>query len=133
MSRENVELVRRMYEAYLGGDVEGTLAYFHADVEVDFSVRVDSRVGRGRQELNEVVSSWIGTWDEYTEEIEEIRDLGDSVCVVAMQHGRGKGSGVPFENRFASIYEIADGAITSITMYTDLDSALQAAKSSEAT
>jgi ketosteroid isomerase-like protein len=127
MSRENVELVRRMYEAYLGGNAEVALAYFHPEVEVDFSVRVDAARGKGRDELARIVASWIGTWDGYLEEIDEIRDLGDTVCVVATQRGRGKGSGVELANQFASLYEIRDGLITRITMYAGLDEALEAA------
>jgi ketosteroid isomerase-like protein len=131
MSRENVELVREMYEAYLAGDAKRSLAFFHPDVEVDFSVRVDIGVTRGRDAVAQVVSSWIATWDEYTEELREIRDLGDQVCVVAMQRGRGKGSGVELSTEFASLYEIRDGMVTRITMYSDLASALEAARGSQ--
>ena len=116
-----------MYEAYLGGNAEVALAYFHPEVEVDFSVRVDAARGKGRDELARIVASWIGTWDGYLEEIDEIRDLGDTVCVVATQRGRGKGSGVELANQFASLYEIRDGLITRITMYAGLDEALEAA------
>lgn len=133
MSRENVEVVSRMYEAYLGGEAERALAFFHPDVEADFSVRVDAGVGRGRDELARVVTSWIGTWDEYTEEINEIRDLGNRVCIAATQRGRGKGSGAVLEQRFASLYEVRGGLITRVTMYTSLESALESAGASEAT
>jgi uncharacterized protein len=133
MSRENVELVRRMYDAYLNGDAQGALAYYHPEVEVDFSVRVDTGKGRGRDALSRVVVSWVGAWDEYAEQIDEILDLGDTVCVVATQRGRGKGSGVELENQFAGLYEIRDGRITRITMFMDRGSALEAAGASEAT
>mgnify|MGYP001130969543 CR=1 FL=1 len=51
----------------------------------------------------------------------------------ATQRGRGKGSGVELENRFAGLYEIHDGQITRVRMYMDLESALEAAKTSETT
>jgi ketosteroid isomerase-like protein len=133
MSRENVELVRRMYDTYLSGDAEGALEYFHPDVEVDFSVRVDAARGRGRDELARIVGSWGAAWDGYTEEIEEIIDLGDKVCLAATQRGRGKGSGAELEQRFASLYGIEAGQITSIAIFMDLDAALEAAKVSEET
>jgi ketosteroid isomerase-like protein len=133
MSRENVELVRRMYEAYLGGNVEMALAYFHPEVDVDFSVRVDTARGKGRDELARIVASWIGAWDGYMEEIDEILDLGDIVCVVATQRGRGKGSGVELANQFASLYEVRNGLITRITMFMDVDEAVAAARASRST
>ena len=133
MSRENVELVRRMYDAYLRGDAEGALEFFHPDVELDFSVRVDTSTGRGREDLARIVGSWAASWDGYREEIDEILDLGSEVCVAATQRGRGKGSGVELENRFAGLYEIHDGQITRVRMYMDLQTALEAARASEAT
>ena len=120
-----------MYEAYLGGNVEAALAYFHPEVEVDFSVRVDAARGKGRDELARIVASWIGAWDGYLEEIDEILDLGDIVCIVATQRGRGKGSGVELANQFAGLYEIRDGLITRITMYAGRDEALAAVPASD--
>jgi ketosteroid isomerase-like protein len=131
MSQENVELVREMYETYLGGDPERALQYFHPQVHVDFTIRGDAPVRRGREALDEVVRTWVGTWDDYSEQIEEVLDLGDTICLVATQRGRGKGSGVEIENRFAQLYEVEDGRITSLTMYMDPATALEAARASD--
>jgi ketosteroid isomerase-like protein len=131
MSRENVELVRRMYDAYLNGDAERALEFFHPDVEVDFSLRVDTGKGRGREELARIVGSWGAAWDGYREEIDEIHDFGGVVCVVATQRGRGKGSGIELENQFAGLYEFHDGLVTRLTMYMDRESALEAAGGSD--
>jgi len=132
MSRENVELVRRMYEAYLSGDADRALSYVHPEAEADFSVRVDAGIGRGREELGRIVTAWVATWDDYSEEIDELIDLGDRVCLAATQRGRGKGSGAELEQRFAGLYEVHDGLITRITMFRSRDSALEAARASEA-
>jgi len=131
MPEENVEIVLRMYEAYLAGDADRALAYYDPNVEADFSVRGDTGVRQGREALAEIVSSWVGTWDDYSERIEEVRDLGDTVCVIATQTGRGKGSGLEVDNRFAGLYEVKDGLITRITMYGSPEEALEAAGLSE--
>ncbi len=127
MSRENVEVVRRMYEAYLAGDVDRALAHFHPDVAADFSVRGDTGPTEGRQALSQTVASWVGTWDDYSEQVEEIHDLGDTVCVIATQRGRGRGSGVEIDNRWGQLYTIENGLITSVTMYDSPARALEAA------
>jgi len=44
------------------------------------------------------MSRYLGTWEDWREEIEEIRDLGTQVYVASTQRGRGKGSGIAVEN-----------------------------------
>jgi ketosteroid isomerase-like protein len=131
MSQENVEVVRRMYEAFHAGDTDGALACFDPDVVVDFSRRADGRVGHGREYLNQIISSWLGAWEEWREEIDEIRDLGSQVYVVATQHGRGKGSGVEVEQCYAFICEVEGNNITTVTYYPEVADALEAAGLSE--
>jgi ketosteroid isomerase-like protein len=127
MSQENVEIVRRMYDAFDSGDVDAALAYFDSGVVVDASHRVDGRVGHGREELVAILGEWMGTWDEWQEEVEAIRDAGDRVVVISTQRGRGKGSGVEWENRFGMLYEIQGGKISRWTIYDDPHVALEVA------
>ena len=117
-----------MYEAFHGGDADEALGHFHSDVLVDPSkARPDVAVGKGREHVNTVVTSWMGTWEDWREEVEEMRDLGGRVLVVSVQRGRGKGSGVEVEARYAMLYDINDGEITAMRMYGDPAAALEAA------
>jgi len=126
MSQENVEVVRRMYEAFHSGDAEGALAHFDPDVVVDATMRVDAGIGHGREELYAIIGRWLGAFDEWREEIEEMRDLGSQVCVIATQHGRGKGSGIETETRYAVLYELHVSQITRMTLYPGPAEALKA-------
>ena len=127
MSQENVEVVRRMYEAFHGGDFDGALAHFAPDVVVDATIRVDAGIGHGREELFVIVSGWLGAFDEWREEIEEMRDLGSQVLVLTVQHGRGKGSGVEVEAPYAVLYDLHRGKITRMALYQEQAEALEAA------
>jgi ketosteroid isomerase-like protein len=128
MSQENVEIVRRMYGAFHNGDVEGALAHFDPDVVVDASKgRPDLGIGHGRDQVRRFVISWVGTWDEWREEIEEMRDLGNRVLVLTVQHGRGKGSGVEVEAPYALLYDLHGGKITRMALYQEPADALEAA------
>jgi ketosteroid isomerase-like protein len=127
MSEENVEIVRRMYEAFHGGDADGALAYFAPDVVADHSRRLGGGIGHSREDLRQIITEWVGTFDEFREEIEEIRDLGRFVYVVATQRGRGKGSGVEVENHYALLYELRDRLIVWMAPFPDSASALEAA------
>ena len=126
-----MEIVRRMYEAFHGGNAEGALAYFDEECVADHSRRLGGGVGHGREGLQRIIPEWVGTFEEFREEIEEIRDLGRFVYVVATQRGRGKGSGAEVENHYALLYELQGGQITWMAPFPDPDAALEAAGLSE--
>ena len=127
MSQENVEIVRRMYDAFHALDT-AALDYVDPDVVVDATHRVDGRVGHGREEMLTILGEWMSTWEDWREEIEEMREVGDRVLVVSTQRGRGKGSGVEWEGRFWMLYEIKGGKVARWTIYDDPSEALEAIK-----
>ena len=128
MSEENVEVVRQAYDAVSSGDAEVALDHLDPDVVVDASrTQLDIGIGHGRELARRFVTSWLGTWEEFHEEIEEMRDLGSRVLVLSVQHGRGKGSGVEVEARWAFLYDVQGGKITRIAVYPELAEALKAA------
>src|SRR2546421_7540205 len=51
MSQENVELVRRMWDAWLAGDVQGALSFYDPDVEWDGTNLPDGHVARGHEAI----------------------------------------------------------------------------------
>ena len=127
MSQQNVDLITEMYLAFHGGDAARALSYFSEDVVVDATARIDGGIGNGREELSRIIVQWLGTFDDWHEDIEQIRDLGNQVHVVAVQRGRGKDSGIETQTRYAIIYEIRDNAIARMTLYREPAEALQAA------
>jgi ketosteroid isomerase-like protein len=128
MSEENVEIVRRMYEAFDLGDADSALAYLDPKVIIDATHRVDGRVGQGHEEVVAILTEWLGTWDEWHEQVDEMREIGDQVLVFSTQRGRGKGSGVEVEHHFAMLYDMDGGKITRWTIYDDPAQALKAAR-----
>jgi ketosteroid isomerase-like protein len=132
MSKENVEIVRRMYDAFHAGDVNGALSQFATDVLVDTgNARPDQTVGKGREYLASLVSEWAATFEGWHDEVAEMRDLGGEVLVLSVQRGRGRGSGAEVELRYAILYGVADGAITRVRMYGTVTEAVEAAGLSE--
>ena len=93
--------------------------------------RFDFPVGKGRAHISALTASWIASFDEWREEIEEIRDVDGRILVVSIQRGRGKGSGIDVESRYALIYELHGGKITGLRMYRSPEAALEAAGLSE--
>jgi hypothetical protein len=95
MSQENVEVVRRMYEAFHAADTVSALACFDADVVVDFSRRPDGRVGHGREYLNQIITRGLPTaWVRCPKE-------GPGVCRF-LRVGWWAGQATPDARRFSN-------------------------------
>ena len=89
---------------------------------------MDSTIVHGREDAGRVIAEWIEAFDDWREEIHEIRDLGSQVYVVATQRGRAKQSGAEIEARYALLYRVEGPQITRITLFSTEDEALAAAE-----
>jgi ketosteroid isomerase-like protein len=129
MSRENVESVRRGVESV---DVFWALL----DENVVWDLRAHpildlDGVYVGRDAVVEASRHWWGAWTDYRLDIEELIDAGSSVVVVLREHGRGKGSGAPFEQRLAQVWTFGQGRIIRWEIFPDKAAAVEAAGVSE--
>jgi ketosteroid isomerase-like protein len=130
MSLENVEIVRRCYEALNQRDVDEFLSHFDSEAEVDFSESIGpfSNAYRGHAELKTFWESFFEAWDEIHWEIDELLDLGrDRVLTETHLIARGHGSGIPTTNYRAVIWKIRDGRIRRVKFFSDTRDALEAA------
>jgi ketosteroid isomerase-like protein len=125
MSRENVELVRRGMES---AEAFWALLDEHVvwDIRKTPFLDVDDMYV-GREAVIEATRHYWGTWDDYNVEVEELIDAGSSVVVIVYEHGRGRGSGAPIENRFAQVWTFSRGRITRWELFPDKHAALEAA------
>jgi ketosteroid isomerase-like protein len=125
MSRENVELVRGCYQPR---DLGRFFELLDDEVEFDFTAYPvpDAAVIRGRAAAIEWSRRWFGTWDDYTLEAVEIVDAGDRVVVVQHERGRGRGSGVPLDRRWAVVYTLRAGKVVRFQAYRTREDALEA-------
>ena len=103
------------------------MACFHPDVVLDASVRMDSRVVHGREQAGRVIGEWVGAFDDWREEIHEIRDLAGQVYVVATQRGRAKGAGSRSRPAMHCCTKSSSGQITRMVLFSGEAEALAAA------
>jgi uncharacterized protein len=125
VSKENVELVRRAFEVWQRGDDAAALEFYAEDVEVDARHFPEGRVYHGREGVSEFVRGYVGTFEDYRLEVEEIVDAGDDVLVLTRESGRSRGVGVPIDGRFALVLTVADGLIVRWRGFVDRDEALR--------
>jgi ketosteroid isomerase-like protein len=132
MSQENVEVVRRMLDAFNSGDFEASLAFLDENVEWHDPPDVPgAAVHRGPEEVRSWFARWLGAWEVYTAEAEELIDAGDHVVVVHHEWGRGKGSGIEVDNRSANLFDLREGKVVRRRPFPDRDQALEAVGLSE--
>ena len=130
MSQEAIEVVRKHIEAYQRDDVPGALAFLDADVIADTGDARGDGGGRshGHEGVVREVRRWMGAFEDFTFEVEQITDLGGgTVVVVVTERGRGKGSGVLVERTAAALYNVLGGKIVRITGFRTEREALEAA------
>ena len=129
MSQENVELVRRGIES-----VEAFWALLDEDVVWDLGRDPPPDIHGvyvGRDSVIEASRRYWGTWDEYSLDADELIDAGSSVVVVVHERGRGRGSGAPFDRRWAQVWTFREGRIVRWELFVDKAEALKAAGLSE--
>jgi ketosteroid isomerase-like protein len=129
MSRADVNFVREGYEALARGDMETftTLSREHLGPDFEFHHVWDGRVLRGFEGTMQWISDTRETWDDYSQEVEEIIELGDEVVVVLRISARGGGSGVPVAQELAVLWRFEGGKATEARSLTSRDEALEAA------
>jgi ketosteroid isomerase-like protein len=120
MSRENVEVVRRVYEAIGRGDTAAVLAAYDPEVEWDFLrspfrdfVRRD--VYRGHEGIRSFMRERTeDAWADIEDHLEELVDAGDHVISVVTSRGRGLASGVDVERAHAGVWTIRSGLVVRV-------------------
>lgn len=129
MSRGDVEFVREGYEALARGDMETftALSREHLGPDFEFHHVWDGRVFKGFEGTMEWISDTRETWEDYSQEVEEIVELGDVVVVVLRISARGGGSGVPVAQELAVVWTFEDGKATRARSFTSREEALEAA------
>jgi ketosteroid isomerase-like protein len=143
MSKENVEIVRRVMELGQEGirtdDLRRTMddlvttGLVSPTCEWRGGVRGgDAVVGVGDEVGPEGIVEFVRTWKEdfsnFTVEIEDIIDAdGDRVVVIQRHTGTGKASGAPVDLRTAFICTLDAGQVVRIAIFLDPRKALEAA------
>jgi ketosteroid isomerase-like protein len=129
MSRADVEFLREGYEALARGDMETftALSRDHLGPEFEFHHVWDGRVFRGFEGTMEWISDTRETWEDYSQELEELVELGDDVVVVVRLAARGGGSGVPVAQELAVLWTFEEGKAIRAQSFTSREEALEAA------
>ena len=129
MSKENVELVRRAFEAYQRRDVDGLLPYIDEEFELRSAIvgGAEGDVYRGPEGLR----NWLADSDESFDELRivptEFRDLGDRVLVFGQIQARGRESGLELDSPTGWLCTVRGGKLLKSEGFLSHAQALEAA------
>jgi ketosteroid isomerase-like protein len=132
MSQENVEVVRRAYEAFSRGGVPAMLELF--DPSVVFTPLPDApdvQSFHGHEGLLQGIAQTTEIWDDFSVELREMRDFDDHILASLRWWGRGPGSGIQMETDVYALVTLREGKIVRWQFFPSEQQALEAAGVSE--
>ncbi len=130
MSEENIEIMRRGWDAWQRGDFDAMAAVWHPDViwKTEHFHDWPESGYRGHDGIRQFLSEWLDVWGDYKVSVNEIIGAPDGRVVTLFRHeGTGKQSGVPMELEMAQIATLRDGKIVEFDNYDRPAEALEAA------
>ena len=126
MSQENVELVRRVYEAFNRRDWEAAFAETHPDFAMTTQRGIDAGTRRSRQEIQSFLQDYAGAFEGSAAEPDEFVENGDRLVAIVTRRSRPKGGDVDIVVRNGHLWTIRDGKIASMKSFPDPQAAIDA-------
>jgi ketosteroid isomerase-like protein len=127
VSKENVEVVRGIYQALVRRDLEAieALAAEHLAPDFEFESILTGQAHKGARGLKELAGDLWDTLD-YVGVTEELIDAGPHVVVVLRFSGRGGRSGAPIAQQVATVWTFEGDQSVRSKSFTSRAEALEA-------
>ena len=128
MSRENVEIVQRAYEAWNTGDYPAFFAVMDPEIEFvlpEGGMNVKTHQGLGA--VRQFLESYVESFENFQVVPEEFFETGDQVVAFIRLALRGRASGVEIETPGAAhLLTLHGGKMRRLEVFPDRDEALEA-------
>jgi ketosteroid isomerase-like protein len=132
MSEENLQVVRAGFDAFSRGDTPAMLKL--VDPSVVFTPipeTPDIQSFHGHEGLVQGIAQSTEIWDDFSFELNEMRDLDDHVLASFRWWGRGPGSGIEVEADIWALFSLRNAKIVRWQFFPSEQQALEAAGLSE--
>jgi ketosteroid isomerase-like protein len=131
MSQENVELVRRGFDLWNRGDLEGWLETIDPAIGWDISTHplpdVPNR-GHGRESfISDMLATYMSGWNDYSGELKEVSEAGEHVILVVHETAAMRDAGVPLERDLVQLWTVRGGKAVFLRVFRTKAEALEAA------
>jgi ketosteroid isomerase-like protein len=127
VSKENVDVVRGIWEADRRRDWEAVYAAYAADIEWEDHAGLwgDWGVARGPDGIREAWRRWHEAFEDVEIDFGEVADAGDVVVVTYHLRGRGRVSGAEVHQTVTLVWTLAAGKVVRIRAYLSRAEALE--------
>ena len=123
MSKENVALVRAIYDAFAAGDIPGLVSRMSPDIvwsEAENIPYADGNPYRGPDAVMSGVFARIQEqWDGYTVLLNDLFDAGDTIVAVGRYRGTAKATGRTLNAQTVHVWRVAGGKAVSFQQFAD--------------
>jgi ketosteroid isomerase-like protein len=110
MSEENVELVRRAYDAFNRRDLDGFLALMDPDVEAEpRTLGIEGGSYKGRDGMRRWWTELLAVFDDFEVDVIEVRGNGDVTLVKLRIGGHGAASDIALSESVWHVGRWRDG------------------------
>ena len=132
MSQENLETVRAMFEAYERGDYSANVDLVHSDLEIRPAMTgwLEGTVYRGLDGHRQFLEDNDAAWAEFHVEIQEYRDLGETVLVLGQTWALGR-DGIRVDGPGGWVCGMREGKLHRLRTFNSWAEALEAVGLSE--
>jgi ketosteroid isomerase-like protein len=130
MSQENVEIVRAAFEALQNQGADSVFAFLAPGVEWEARPDLpDSGTYTGHDGVRKLLSRFTDVMEDIWFRPQEFIPVSEAEVVVPLRWGgRGKGSGLDFEERRETwVFAVRDGKIARVKEFATREQALEAA------
>jgi ketosteroid isomerase-like protein len=127
-AESNVELMRLGYQEFIAtGELSADRMHpeFVWDMST-FGAWPERQTYEGIEGAREFMTAWVGAWEDWSLEVEELHPAGDKVVAIVRQRGRAKATGLPVDMHFAQVWTFRDGKQVRMEMYATPEDALRA-------
>jgi uncharacterized protein len=127
-TNKNIDLVRRLFEAFARRDVEAVIEM--SDPEIEFyaptaTLAHEGRSYRGHEGIRSYFEDVKRLWEELSVVPEEFREVNGKLLVLGRIHARGA-VGYSADSPAGWVWRTRGGKVVSGHVYTDLGEALEA-------
>lgn len=130
MTQQNIDFVRGVYELFAKGDVPAVLGAMDPQIEWNEAENFPYADGNpyiGPQAVLDGVFMRLGNeWDNWTLDVHEVLDAGDTVIACGRYKARNKATGRELDAQFAHFWGIRDGKLATFQQYADTYQAMAA-------
>jgi ketosteroid isomerase-like protein len=132
MSRENVETVRRIYDAVARRDDVSPFEVYAEDIVWEIANQraaglMPTGVYQGHEGVRQFWRDAVSVFGQIDFDVEELVDAGDQVVAVIRDRRVGRTSGVPVEATHLAVWTLAADKVIRLQTFDERQQAFQAA------